>query len=50
MMNMAQAAAGIAAALLVPTLVVLIAANYRERPAESSPWASWPAFLRLPAG
>jgi MFS family permease len=31
MMNTAQAIAGIAAAALVPTLVVLIAANYRER-------------------
>jgi MFS family permease len=36
MMNIAQAAAGIAAALLVPTLVVLIAANYRERQQEQS--------------
>jgi MFS family permease len=31
MMNMAQAIAGVAAAALVPTLVVLIAANYRGR-------------------
>lgn len=31
MMNLAQAIAGIAAALLVPTLVVLIAANYRDQ-------------------
>jgi MFS family permease len=31
MMNLAQGIAGIAAALLVPTLVVLIAANYRDR-------------------
>ena len=30
-MNVAQAVAGIAAAALVPTLVVLIAANYRQR-------------------
>jgi MFS family permease len=30
LMNLAQAIAGIAAALLVPTLVVLIAANYRD--------------------
>jgi MFS family permease len=36
MMNMAQALAGIAAALLVPTLVVLIAANYRGRQQEQS--------------
>ena len=31
LMNIAQAIAGVAAALLVPTLVVLIAANYHER-------------------
>jgi MFS family permease len=31
MMNTAQIIAGLAAALLVPTLVVLIAANYRDR-------------------
>jgi len=31
MMNLAQLIAGIAAAALVPTLVVLIAANYRDR-------------------
>jgi MFS family permease len=31
MMNLAQGISGIAAALLVPTLVVLIAANYRDR-------------------
>jgi MFS family permease len=31
MMNLAQVIAGIAAAALVPTLVVLIAANYRDR-------------------
>ena len=31
MMNLAQGISGIAAAALVPTLVVLIAANYRER-------------------
>jgi MFS family permease len=36
MMNTAQAIAGISAALLVPTLVVLIAANYRERQQEQS--------------
>ncbi len=36
MMNIAQAVAGIAAALLVPTLVVLIAANYRERQQEQA--------------
>jgi MFS family permease len=36
MMNIAQALAGIAAALLVPTLVVLIAANYRGRQQEQS--------------
>jgi len=36
MMNIAQAIAGIAAALLVPTLVVLIAANYRGRQQEQS--------------
>jgi MFS family permease len=30
-MNLAQAVSGIAAAILVPTLVVLIAANYRDR-------------------
>ena len=35
-MNMAQAIAGIAAAALVPTLVVLIAANYRERQQEQA--------------
>ncbi|MEI2689699.1 MAG: MFS transporter [Anaerolineae bacterium] len=31
MMNISQAVAGLAAAALVPTLVVLVAANYRER-------------------
>jgi len=31
MMNLAQALAGLAAAALVPTLVVLIAANYRSK-------------------
>lgn len=36
MMNIAQAIAGIAAALLVPTLVVLIAANYSGRQQEQS--------------
>ena len=36
MMNIAQSVAGIAAALLVPTLVVLIAANYRGRQQEQS--------------
>lgn len=36
MMNIAQAVAGIAAALLVPTLVVLIAANYSGRQQEQS--------------
>ena len=36
MMNIAQAVAGIAAAALVPTLVVLIAANYHERQQEQS--------------
>ena len=36
MMNTAQAIAGIAAAALVPTLVVLIAANYRERQQEQA--------------
>lgn len=36
MMNIAQAIAGIAAALLVPTLVVMIAANYRERQQEQA--------------
>lgn len=36
MMNIAQSIAGIAAALLVPTLVVLIAANYRGRQQEQS--------------
>ncbi|MFZ1727010.1 MAG: MFS transporter, partial [Albidovulum sp.] len=36
MMNIAQAVAGIAAALLVPTLVVLIAANYRDRQQEQA--------------
>lgn len=36
MMNTAQAVAGIAAALLVPTLVVLIAANYRDRQQEQA--------------
>ena len=36
MMNIAQAVAGIAAALLVPTLVVLIAANYHGRQQEQS--------------
>ena len=36
MMNIAQAVAGIAAALLVPTLVVLLAANYRGRQQEQS--------------
>ncbi|MCB0248527.1 MAG: MFS transporter [Anaerolineae bacterium] len=35
-MNTAQAIAGIAAAALVPTLVVLIAANYRERQQEQA--------------
>ena len=35
-MNTAQAVAGIAAAVLVPTLVVLIAANYRERQQEQA--------------
>ncbi len=35
-MNTAQAVAGIAAAALVPTLVVLIAANYRERQQEQA--------------
>jgi MFS family permease len=35
-MNTAQAIAGIAAAVLVPTLVVLIAANYRERQQEQA--------------
>jgi MFS family permease len=36
MMNFAQALAGIAAALLVPTLVVLVAANYRQRQQEQA--------------
>lgn len=36
MMNIAQAVAGIAAALLVPTLVVLVAANYRGRQQEQA--------------
>lgn len=36
MMNIAQSIAGIAAALLVPTLVVLIAANYSGRQQEQS--------------
>jgi MFS family permease len=36
MMNTAQAIAGIAAAALVPTLVVLIAANYRQRQQEQA--------------
>ncbi len=36
MMNIAQALAGIAAALLVPTLVVLVAANYRQRQQEQA--------------
>jgi MFS family permease len=36
MMNIAQAAAGIAAAILVPTLVVLLAANYRDRQQEQA--------------
>ena len=36
MMNTAQAIAGVAAAALVPTLVVLIAANYRERQQEQA--------------
>ncbi len=36
MMNNAQALAGIAAALLVPTLVVLVAANYRQRQQEQA--------------
>ncbi len=36
MMNIAQSVAGIAAALLVPTLVVLLAANYRGRQQEQS--------------
>ena len=49
MMNKAQALAGIAAALLVPTLVVLVAANYRGRQQER-PSASWPASPRSPAG
>jgi MFS family permease len=35
-MNLAQALAGIAAAALVPTLVVLIAANYRQRQQEQA--------------
>ena len=35
-MNAAQAVAGVAAAVLVPTLVVLIAANYRERQQEQA--------------
>ncbi len=35
-MNLAQAIAGLAAAALVPTLVVLIAANYRERQQEQA--------------
>ena len=35
-MNMAQAIAGLAAAALVPTLVVLIAANYRQRQQEQA--------------
>jgi MFS family permease len=35
-MNTAQAIAGLAAAALVPTLVVLIAANYRERQQEQA--------------
>ncbi len=35
-MNTAQAIAGVAAAALVPTLVVLIAANYRDRQQEQS--------------
>jgi MFS family permease len=35
-MNVAQAIAGVAAALLVPTLVVLIAANYHGRQQELS--------------
>jgi MFS family permease len=35
-MNTAQAIAGIAAAALVPTLVVLISANYRERQQEQA--------------
>ena len=36
MMNIAQSVAGIAAALLVPTLVVLLAANYHGRQQEQS--------------
>jgi MFS family permease len=36
LMNVSQAIAGVAAALLVPTLVVLIAANYRERQQEQA--------------
>ena len=36
MMHIAQALAGIAAALLVPTLVVLVAANYRQRQQEQA--------------
>jgi MFS family permease len=36
MMNIAQIIAGITAALLVPTLVVLIAANYRDRQQEQA--------------
>jgi MFS family permease len=36
MMNLAQALAGVAAAALVPTLVVLIAANYRGRQQETA--------------
>jgi MFS family permease len=35
-MNIAQSLAGIAAALLVPTLVVLVAANYRQRQQEQA--------------
>ncbi len=35
-MNIAQGVAGIAAAALVPTLVVLIAANYRDRQQETA--------------
>jgi MFS family permease len=35
-MNIAQAIAGVAAAALVPTLVVLIAANYRQRQQEQA--------------
>jgi MFS family permease len=36
MMNIAQIIAGVTAALLVPTLVVLIAANYRDRQQEQA--------------